>query len=258
MSSPCCKPTKGCPDPEQPKYDYFYGRDGYEQPSQDSCCAVEQPRGQCCGGFNGAPLSSSVVGRPLCNACPGDVETSESISNRNSNDAVSYRQEEVAMMDNNHAEQQQSPLQGEYAQAGIEDDYDGENVQMSSHMSQMYRQCGSCGGGNDNNNSSVFLPSASSAGEYNQNDLVGDQGNATGSPNVNVASSELAQQPQYDNNNRGGSMNRQSSISGMGQGLMNRMQHPWIWAIFLILVLGGLAYGFYYWYKHGGKKMLGF
>ena len=73
MSSPCCRPDVRCAPIEQPHFEYFYGRDGYENVTQDQCCAVETPRSQCCNGFNGAALSEPVVGRPTCNTC-GDTE----------------------------------------------------------------------------------------------------------------------------------------------------------------------------------------
>ena len=249
MSSPCCKPTKGCPDPEQPKYDYFYGRDGYEQPSQDSCCAVEQPRGQCCGGFNGAPLSSAVVGRPLCNACPGDVDSATTDSMK---PATEYRQEEMSngVANNNLEGVYGESLVQSYSQASFEDE---NSDQMSAHVEQMYRQCGSCG------SAPVAAAPGASTSEYNQNELVGDGSNGSGSPNVNVGSSDLQQQPQYNTENQGPTHRQYvSGISGNGlfDGLFQRFNHPLLWAFIVLLVLAGGAYGLYYWYKHGGKKML--
>lgn len=83
MSSPCCRPDVRCAPTEQPHFEYFYGRDGYENVTQDQCCAVETPRSQCCNGFNGAALSEPVVGRPLCNTC-GDTENYRQCSSSSS------------------------------------------------------------------------------------------------------------------------------------------------------------------------------
>lgn len=88
MSSPCCRPDVRCAPTEQPHFEYFYGRDGYENVTQDQCCAVETPRSQCCNGFNGASLSEPVVGRPACNTC-GDTEQYRQCS---TSDATTYNQ----------------------------------------------------------------------------------------------------------------------------------------------------------------------